>query len=208
MTEKERMTGTVTARPSLAAIARLWGACLVRWPLPGRPGAALRHSASTRQLVLVLAVTEAVTAFVFSTVLPPVVRPVHAVAELLLIGAGLGLVASLLRHPHTVDEEQVVLRTGFLGEVALPRAAVRSVAPVVRTVPGRGPRPVPGEPGAVACSVEASLAVALHLDPPVRLELGGYGPLDVTTVYASADSPSGFAAALRGTVRARSGPGS
>ncbi|MFF4367045.1 hypothetical protein [Streptomyces sp. NPDC001594] len=207
MTERERMTGTVTARPPVAAILRVWAVCLARWTLPGRAAPGLRHSASTRQLVLVMAVTEGVTAFVFSSVLPPAVRPVHAVCEVLVVLAGLGLVAALLRHPHTVDDDHLTLRTGFLGELTLPRAAVRSMAPAVRTVPGRGPRPVPGEPDAVACSVEASLNVALALDPPVHLDLGPAGRRAVTTVYTSVDSPSSLAAALRVPVRGRSAPG-
>ncbi|GAA0288895.1 hypothetical protein GCM10010302_29040 [Streptomyces polychromogenes] len=207
MTEKEPVPGRVTPRPTAAAIVRLWGASLGRRLPPGRPAPGLRHSAATRQLVLVLAGTEVVTAFVISSMLPPALRVVHAVTELLMILAGLGLVASLLRHPHMVDDAHVVLRTGFLGEVALPRAAVRSAAPVVRTVPGRGPRPVPGEPGAVACSVEAAVNVALHLDPPVRLDLGRAGRVDAATVYLSADSPSAFAAALSVSLRARSAPG-
>ncbi|MFF2198268.1 hypothetical protein [Streptomyces sp. NPDC058157] len=207
MTERERMAGTVTARPPAAAVLRVWGVCLVRWALLRRAEAGLRHSASTRQLVLVMVVTELVTAFVLSSALPPAVRPVHAVCEVILVLAGLGLVAALLRHPHTVDDDHVTLRTGFLGELALPRAAVRSMAPAVRTVPGRGPRPVPGEPGAVACSVEASLNVALSLDPPVHLDLGRAGRRVVTTVYTSVDSPSGLAAALRSPVRGRCVPG-
>ncbi|MEU8436632.1 hypothetical protein AB0F18_27745 [Streptomyces sp. NPDC029216] len=207
MTTEERMTGAVTARPSKAAIVRVWGGSLVRVPLRRRSVPGLRHSAGTRQLVLVLAATEVVTAFAFSSMLPPAVRPVHALFELLVILAGLGLVASVRRYPHTVDDEHVVLRTAFLGEVTLPRRAVRSAAPAVRTVPGRGPRPVPGEPGAVACSLEASLNVVLRLDPPVRLDLGRHGCVDATTVYTSADSPSAFAAALRAPVRAKSAPG-
>ncbi|TDU69209.1 hypothetical protein EDD91_7871 [Streptomyces sp. KS 21] len=207
MAEQKRMIGTVTDRPSLAAIVRVWGVSLVRWVLLRRAEPGLRHSASTRQLVLVMVVTEVVMAFVLSSVLPPAVRPVHAVCELLVILAGLGLVAALLRHPHTVDEEHVALRTGFLGELTLPRSAVRSTAPAVRTVPGRGPRLVPGEPGAVACSVEASLNVALHLYPPVRLDLGRAGRPEVTMVYTSVDSPSDLAAALRAPGRGRASPG-
>ncbi|MFF4578774.1 hypothetical protein [Streptomyces sp. NPDC001389] len=100
-----------------------------------------------------------------------------------------------------------MLRTGFLGEVPLPRPAVRSSAPVIPTVPGRGPRPVPGAPDAVACSVGAAPNVALRLDPPVRLDLGRLGHLDATTLYASADSPSELAAALRVRVSAPPVPG-
>ncbi|MFD8142158.1 hypothetical protein [Streptomyces sp. NPDC059708] len=207
MTEKEPTAGRVTARPAAAAIVRLWAASLGRRLPPRRPVPGIRHSAATRQLVLVLAVTEVVTAFVISSMLPPALRAAHAVCELLMILAGLGLMASLLRHPHTVDDGHVVLRTGFLGEVALPRPAVRSAVPVVRTVGGRGPRPVPGEPGAVACSVEAAVNVALHLDPPVRLDLGRAGRVDATVVYTSADSPSALAAAIRAPLRAPSARG-
>ncbi|MCX5378688.1 hypothetical protein [Streptomyces sp. NBC_00091] len=189
----------MTARPSRAGIARVWAGSLMavlvrRPPVPGP-----RHSAGLRQLVLPLVAMEIVVAFLLSSMLPPVARPAHAAFEALLVLAGLGLVAAVLRHPHEVDAERVVLRTGFLGDVTLPRSAVRSASPVVRTVPGRGPRPVPGEPGAVACSVDASLNVAVHLDPPVRLDLGAAGLVDAATVYTSADSLPALSAALRAT---------
>ncbi|MEC4575927.1 hypothetical protein [Streptomyces virginiae] len=93
--------------------------------------------------MLVLTATEIVVAALLSSMLPAVARPLHAAFELAVILAWLGLVAALARHPHQVDEDVVVLRTGFLGEVTLPRAAVRGATPVVRTVPGRGPRPAP-----------------------------------------------------------------
>ncbi|KUM67228.1 hypothetical protein AQI70_36435 [Streptomyces curacoi] len=175
--------------------ARSLAAVLVRRrPLPG-----LRHSAGLRQLVLPLVVMEIVMAFVLSSMLPPAARPAHAGLEALLVLAGLGLVAATLRHPHEVNAQRVVLRTGFLGDVTLPRSAVRSASSVVRTVPGRGPRPVPGEPGAVACSVDSSLNAVLHLDPPVRLDLGAAGLVDAVSVYASADSLPALSAALRTT---------
>ncbi|MFJ2592627.1 hypothetical protein [Streptomyces erythrochromogenes] len=56
---------------------------------------------------------------------------------------------------------------------------------------------MPGERGAVACSVDGSLNVALHLDPPVRLDLGPAGPVDATTAYCAVDHPPALAAALR-----------
>ncbi|MFE5807696.1 hypothetical protein [Streptomyces sp. NPDC056491] len=171
---------------SLAAVVRR------RPPVPGS-----RHSAGMRQVVLVLVGMEIVLAFPLSSMLPPAVRPVHAAFELLLVLAGLGLVAALVRHPHEVDGERVVLRTGFLGDVTLPRSSVRSTSPVIRTVPGRGPRAVPGEPGAVACSVDSALNVAVHLDPPVRLALGPAGSVDASTVYASVDSRLTLVEALR-----------
>ncbi|MFJ2750501.1 hypothetical protein [Streptomyces sp. NPDC087297] len=190
----------MTVRPTRAGIVRIWAGSLTatvrrRPPVPG-----LRHSAGMRQVVLVLVAMEIVVAFLLSAMLPPAVRPVHAAVELLLVLAGLGLVAALARHPHEVGGERVVLRTGFLGEVTLPRSSVRSTSAVVRTVPGRGPRRVPGEPAAVACSVDGELNVAVHLDPPVRLDLGPAGTVDASTVYASADSRAALEQALRGAV--------
>lgn len=197
MTATEWVTGTVTAGPGKGGAVRVLGRSLAEVVLrrPAVPG--VRHSAGVRQLVLPLVATEFVTSFLVSSMVPPPLRPAHAVLEVLLIAGGLALVAALLRHPHHVDAERVVLRTGFLGEVALPRSAVRSVSPVIRTVDGRGVRAVPDEPDAVACSVSDSLDVAVHLDPPVRLDLGAAGVVDAATVYASADSLADFSAALR-----------
>ncbi|MGW2039119.1 hypothetical protein [Streptomyces virginiae] len=199
MTVTGTTTGVVTPRPTRAGIARTWArsltAVLRRRPVP----AGLRHSAGVKQLVLVLTATEIVVAALLSSMLPAVARPLHAAFELAVVLAWLGLVAALARHPHQVDEDVVVLRTGFLGDVTLPRAAVRGATPVVRTVPGRGPRPVPDEPGAVACSVDGSLNVAIRLDPPVRLDLGLTGPVDAATVYGCVDDLPALAAALRRT---------
>ncbi|MFJ7775933.1 hypothetical protein [Streptomyces yangpuensis] len=55
---------------------------------------------------------------------------------------------------------------------------------------------MPGEPGAVACSVDGSLNAALRLDPPVRLDLGPAGTVDATTVYCAVDHPPALTAAL------------
>ncbi|MFF5446345.1 hypothetical protein [Streptomyces sp. NPDC012888] len=204
MTATERMTGTVTARPARTRMVRVWGralldtgAAVVARRRAAPPG--VRHSQQVRQLILPLIGVELVTSFLLSAMLPPAARPVHLAIEAMLILTALGVVAATLRHPHEVDAERLVLRTGFLGDVTLPRGAVQSVAPVVRTVDGSGPRPVPGEPDAVACSVSDALNVVLCLDPPVRLDLGAAGTVDAVTVYASADSVPAFTSALRRT---------
>ncbi|MFF1495021.1 ribosome-inactivating family protein [Streptomyces sp. NPDC058304] len=129
----------MTARPAKAGIARVWAGALAAVLVRRRPTQGLRHSAELRQVVLALVAVGAVTTVLLSSMLPPAVRPVHAALELLLILAGLGVVAAVVRHPHEVDTERVVLRTGFLGDVTLPRSSVRSAATAIRTVPGRGP---------------------------------------------------------------------
>ncbi|MEU6865552.1 hypothetical protein ABZ924_20200 [Streptomyces sp. NPDC046876] len=193
--------GTVAGRPTPWRIVRIWAAALV----PGtrrssRDGAAATatapHSQTLRQNLLCLVVMELAAAVPISSMLPPAVRVAHAVLEAVLILAGLGTVAALARAPHEVRGDALVLRTGFLGEVQLPREAVRSVGSTVRTVPGCGPRPVPGEPNAVACSVDGNVNVVLRLAPPVHLDLGPVGRVAAETLYTSAESATALRAAL------------
>ncbi|MFK0237340.1 hypothetical protein [Streptomyces vinaceus] len=100
MTAMERARGDVTARPTRAGIVRVWAGSLAAVAVRRRAGPGVRHSAELRQLVLALAASEVIAAALLSTMLPPGVRPVHATLELLLILAGLGLVAAVARHPH------------------------------------------------------------------------------------------------------------
>ncbi|MEU2391806.1 hypothetical protein [Streptomyces sp. NPDC007369] len=189
--------GVVTARPGRGRNLRIWGAALVPGSRARSRGAVVPHSAGLRQILPALVVTELVAAFAVSSMLPPAVRWVHAVFEAVLVLAGLGATAALFRSPHEVRERHLVLRTGFFGEVSVPRSAVRSAGPALRTVPGRGPRPVPGEPTAVACSAEPAVDVMLHLRPPVLLDLGpAGGVVAASTLYTSAESAAAFRAAL------------
>ncbi|ELS50340.1 hypothetical protein STVIR_8714 [Streptomyces viridochromogenes Tue57] len=104
-----------------------------------RPLPRLRHSAGLRQLVLPLVVTDLVMAFVLSSMLPPAARPAHAGPAALLVLAGLGLVAATLRHPHEVNAERVVLRTGFLGDVSVYASpnSLPALSGALRTAPPR-----------------------------------------------------------------------
>ncbi|MYV44138.1 hypothetical protein [Streptomyces sp. SID2888] len=148
-------------------------------------------------MITVLAVLEIVAAFLVSLMIPPMLRPYHAVFEVRLVLTALGAVAATARHPHLVSDAQVVLRTGLLGELVLPRETVRSASRVLRTVPGRGLRPVAGDAHAVACSVGGTVDVRLRLDPPVAVDLGESGVVAAGTVYASVDYPEASLRALR-----------
>ncbi|MBB4792586.1 sensor histidine kinase [Streptomyces nodosus] len=206
-TVTEGTTGTTgsgaSSRPSGAGLLRVLGGSLASWvarrPLreAGNGKHLLAHSSDTRQMITVLAVLEIVAAFLVSLMIPPVLRPYHAVFEVLLVLTALGAVAATARHPHLVSDAQVVLRTGLLGELVLPRGAVRSASRVLRTVPGRGLRPVAGDARAVACSVGGTVDVCLRLDPPVAVDLGESGVVAAGTVYTSVDSPEAFLRALR-----------
>ncbi|MFC8366958.1 hypothetical protein [Streptomyces sp. NPDC057238] len=164
---------------------------------------ALRHSSELRSMVMALTLTEIPVAFIVSEILPPSARLLHALLELALILTGFGVLAALARHPHTVSPARVVLHTGFMGSLDLPRSAVRSASRSLRTIPGRGLRRVPAEPTAVACSVGGTVGVRLHLDPPVPMDLGDGESADVDTVYASADAPDAFVRALRESAEPR-----
>ncbi|MEU3778486.1 hypothetical protein AB0F11_35855 [Streptomyces sp. NPDC032472] len=192
--------GTVAGRPTPWRIVRIWAAALVpRARRSGRDGASATapHSQTLRQSLLCLVVMELAAAVPISSMLPPAVRVAHAVLEAVLILAGLGAAAALARSPHEVRADALVLRTGFLGEVQIPREAVRSVGATVRTVRGCGPRPVSGEPNAVACSVDGNVNAVLRLWPPVHLDLGPAGRVAAETLYTSAESATALRAALR-----------
>ncbi len=194
--------GAVTGRPTAGRVVRIWAAALVppraRRAREGRTreGRTVPHSAALRQTLLALVVLELGAAAAVSSMLPGALRAAHLACEAVVILAGLGAAAALARAPHEVRQDSLVLRTGFFGDVSIPREAVRWVGPVVRTVAGRGVRPVPDEPGAVACSADGTVNVALHLRPPVRLDLGAAGVVTAEALYISADSPAALHAAL------------
>ncbi|MFG2239187.1 hypothetical protein [Streptomyces sp. NPDC048734] len=132
-----------------------------------------------------------------SVMIPAPLRPYHAAFEVLLVAAGFGAVAAMARHPHVVSDSRLVLRTGFLGELAVPREAVRTTSRVMRSISGRGLRPVPGEERAVVCSVASTVNVRIQLDPPVAVDLGKRGMVQASEIYVSADSPEAFLRAVR-----------
>ncbi|GGX12851.1 hypothetical protein GCM10010297_37880 [Streptomyces malachitofuscus] len=171
-----------------------------RRPASAVPGqSAISHSSELRSTVMALTLTEIPLAFLVSEIIPPPARPPHALLELVLILTGFGVLAAMSRHPHTVSGSRVVLHTGFMGRLDLPRGTVRSAARSMRTITGRGLRRVPGEPAAVACSLGSTVTVCLRLDPPVPMDLGDGRDEAVDTVYISADSPDAITRALRHT---------
>lgn len=192
----------VTLKPPMAGRAPVLARSLVAWagrrpPEDRGPDAlTMRHSPEFRQMVMVLTLTEIPLAFLVSEIIPPPARPFHAALELFLILFGFAVLATMARHPHTVSAQRVVLTTGFMGEVSLPRQSVRSASRAMRTVEGRGLRRVPNEPTALACSVGSSVNVCVHLEPPVPVDLGAEGTVDIRTVYVSADAPDALPRAL------------
>ncbi|MEV8530838.1 hypothetical protein [Streptomyces sp. NPDC051211] len=110
--------------------------------------------------------------------------------EVLLVLTAFGAVAAMVRQPHLVSSSSVVLRTGFLGEVTVPRESVRSASRTMQTVQGRGLRRVPGEPDAVACSNGSMVGVRIQLDPSAAVDLGKAGVVYAAAVYVSADDPA------------------
>ncbi|MFJ7625591.1 hypothetical protein ACIQZN_03735 [Streptomyces sp. NPDC097595] len=161
------------------------------------PGVAvIRHSAEVRQAVWALTLCEIPVAFLVSSILPVPARAPHALLEAALILLGFSVLAAMARHPHTVSSSRVVLSTGFLGEISLPRDRVQSASRSMRTLPGRGLRAIPGEPGALACSLGGSVSICVRLDPPVHVNLGKGGAVEATAVYVSADTPEAFPRAL------------
>jgi hypothetical protein len=184
-------------------VVRLFAESLVEWvarrPLREASGGAqlLSHSSEIRQLISVLAMVEICVAFFVSMMIPPVLRSYHAAFEVLLVLTAFGAVAAMARRPHVISDSRLNVRTGFLGELTLPREAVRTTSRVMRSIGGRGLRPVPGEECGVACSVGSTVNVRIQLDPPVAVDLGKRGIVQASAIYLSADSPDAFLRAVR-----------
>ena len=193
----------VTPKPSLGNRAKVLSlsllAGLARRPLDADVKGAVRikHSPEIRQMVMVLTLTEIPLAFLVSEIIPPPARPAHAALEVFLILLGLSVLVTMARRPHTVSPSTVALRTGFLGDLVLPRQSVRSASRGMRTIEGKGLRRVPDDPSALACSIGGSVNVRVHLDPPVLVDLADGDPVEVTTVHISADAPEELVRALR-----------
>ncbi|MFG2847368.1 hypothetical protein ACGF12_29980 [Kitasatospora sp. NPDC048296] len=184
-------------------MARILAGSLAKWiarrPLPeeDREAARLSHSSDVRQLVMILAGMEVFLAVLVDRMFPPALRPAHLTLEALLILASFGLVAAMVRHPHLVSPSRMVLRTGVLGGITLPRHAVRSASRTMRTVEGRGVRQVPGESRSLACSVGSSVNFCIELAEPLSVELGKHGTVEASTIYISVDSPEAALQAIR-----------
>ncbi|MGV9248670.1 hypothetical protein [Streptomyces sp. NPDC003710] len=140
---------------------------------------------------------EICVAFLASVMVPPALRPIHAAFEVLLVLTGFGAVAAMARHPHVISDSRLIVRTGFLGELSLPRPAVHTTSRAMRTIDGRGLRPVPGEEYGVACSVGSTVNVRIQLHSPVAVDLGKRGIVQASVIYVSADSPDAFLRAVR-----------
>ncbi|MET7357846.1 hypothetical protein ABZS76_05300 [Streptomyces sp. NPDC005562] len=195
----------MTPKPAAAQQVRALTRALLGWvgrrPLDGASEAEgttlIRHSAEVRQMVMALTLCGIPVAFLVSSILPVPARFPHALLEGALILLGFSVLAAMARHPHGVSASRVVLSTGFMGEISLPREKVRSASRSMRTIPGRGLRPVPDEPGSLACSVGGSVSVCVHLEPQVLVDLGEDGTGEVTSVHVSADNPDAFPRALK-----------
>ncbi|MEU9798932.1 hypothetical protein [Streptomyces sp. NPDC051000] len=196
----------VIPKQSKLRMVRIQGGALRDWavrrPLPGvEQAVSLRHSSDTRQMIIILCAMEAVLAFLVSRMVPPVLRPAHALLEVSIVLIGFGAVAAMHRHPHLLTSERITLRTGFLGAVEIPVHAISSVGRGMRTVTGRGLRFTADEGDAVACSVGASVNMYMEFDRPLRLDLGKPGVVVAKKIYFAADDPDAAMRAIRAVVK-------
>ncbi|MET9697793.1 hypothetical protein ABZY31_12825 [Streptomyces sp. NPDC006529] len=152
-------------------------------------------------MIIILCAMEGFLAFLVSRMVPPVMRPAHALLEISIILLGFGAVAAMHRHPHLLNSEQITLRTGFLGAVDIPVHAISSVGRGTRTVTGRGLRSITDEADAVACSVGASVNMYMEFDQLLSLDLGKAGVVAAKKIYFAADDPDTAMRAMRAVVK-------
>ncbi len=121
--------------------------------------------------------------------------PLPAVAHRILFVAGLwgavvvlGLVAALVVHPHLLVDDQLLLRSGFWAELAVPRVAVTRARTVIRS----GGRGLTVAGGCATVSPSGTTNLVLTLAQPVAVQ-----GREVTEIRLWADDPDALAAALR-----------
>ncbi|WP_075003911.1 hypothetical protein [Streptacidiphilus jiangxiensis] len=131
------------------------------------------------------------------SLIPPAWRFVHLLWIALMVDAAIAFGAVTRRHPHQVSAETLTVRAGLLDEFTLPLDLVGSVRRERLSIKGRGVRPVPDRPEAVACNVSGTAELVVELREPVSLRLASGARLVVRRLHLAADDPAAAHRALR-----------
>ncbi|SEL25888.1 hypothetical protein SAMN05414137_10734 [Streptacidiphilus jiangxiensis] len=170
----------------------------VRRPARIREGISLGHSADLRVIVYLLVGAEVlVEGLMDVSLIPPAWRFVHLLWIALMVDAAIAFGAVTRRHPHQVSAETLTVRAGLLDEFTLPLDLVGSVRRERLSIKGRGVRPVPDRPEAVACNVSGTAELVVELREPVSLRLASGARLVVRRLHLAADDPAAAHRALR-----------
>lgn len=170
----------------------------LRRPARLREGVPLGHSADLRMVVYLLVGAEVlVEGLMDVSLIPPAWRFVHLVWIALMVDAAVAFGAVTRRHPHQVSSETLTVRAGLLDEFTLPLDLVERVRRERVSIKGRGVRPVPDRPEAVACNVSGTAELVVDLREPVTLRLTSGARLVVRRLHLAVDDPAAAHRTLR-----------
>lgn len=169
----------------------------LRRPRVTHAGVTVRHSADLRMVVYLMVGAEVlVEGLIDLSLVPPAWRLLHLVWLALMVDAAVAFGAVTRRHPHRVDDRTLTVRAGLLDEFSIPLDLVAAVRRERVSVKGRGVRPVPDRPDAVACNVTGTAELVLDLREPLTLRLPDGAPLAARHLHLAADDPAAAHRAL------------
>ncbi len=136
-------------------------------------------------MLVVFGVLECVLAWPLDLIFPTPWKPVHLVAEVLLICFFLGFALTLARRPHVIEEDHLLLRFGWRGSLTVPVKQIAGVRAEDRSVRGGGLR-VDGEEAVCASGSTTSVLLELHSPLTVRVKQEEH---QVSRIRLDADEP-------------------
>jgi hypothetical protein len=191
---------------------RLWWA-LAQWCTgrPGRGSASFGYHRGLRLLFWAIFIFTCVELVVVDTVLVLAVSDriwlwISLGLHLYALVALLGFWASFVTRPHLLGPDELALRDGVFGEVAIPYSAIVDVAARTANAGGMGGRSglrIDEATRTARLSVGTSTTVVLSLDPTVPVRTGRGEQIAVDRFLLTVDRPGDFVASLRDRVDSR-----
>jgi hypothetical protein len=171
---------------------------LRRRPVALAPGQSeINHSADLRLAILALAATELIAEGLLDFILPVPLRVVHVLWMVLIAVLALGIIASIARRPHLVDDDSLLLQAGSFGEISIPLAAIASLRLEMRSTTGFGLRQARDDADTAVCSIGGTTQVVIDLDVPLPVRLRNGTTVNVRQVHLAADYPSKAVSRIR-----------
>lgn len=174
-----------------------WARSGFRTPLSRDGQTVFSYHATVRPLILTMLVLSVAEVVAVELLLPwPTLRLVLLVLGVWAAVMVAGVLASLVVHPHTLDDVELCVRYGARIMVRVPLAAVESVRRVMRDHSGSTMQVVADEQR-VSIGVGGQTNVSVHLSAPVAIESTGGESVQIRHVDFHADEPGTVATAVQ-----------
>jgi hypothetical protein len=194
--------------PRPKTVVSLIAVSLTRWitsrsKTADQSAVTISHAVDLQRAMIVFASVEVLVATLASRLFPGVWQLVHLIAEVFVVAAYLGLAACWRIHPHLLDNQSLLLRTGVFGDTAVPLSAIASVRSEERAAGGYGIRMAKVEDETLACSVTSQTNVVIELMQAYPFQLKTNDVVSARRVRANVDEPSEFGRLLSRAMQSR-----